>query len=162
MAKCLANCCYELYSNAVYPSAPVTDSCAVSDVSVGDRTVMFETSGAPAVMLGVTAVTSNFYFLGRTWQLVVSPSHALASRTAAALFSRSLGLGAPVTFFAAFCSVLIAISVRRSRREAHAWRSFEEYVRLRAKRGCCVYQRGKLFTHSPSVMQVGYVLHELR
>jgi hypothetical protein len=103
----------------------------VSDVSQeGGGAVLFTSpTGAPAAASGVTPVTLDFNFLGRTWRLVVSPSQTLSDATRAALLSRALTLGVPCTALAGICSVILAIFVRRVRREARDFSAFETYVR---------------------------------
>jgi hypothetical protein len=109
----------------------------VSDISAdGGGAVLFTSpAGAPASMPDVPPVTLDFNFLGRTWRLVVSPSQTLADATNAALLSRSLSLGVPCTALAAICSVIIAIFVRRNRREAREGSSFEAYVSAASQSG---------------------------
>ena len=112
-------------------TSTISHARAVSDISAdGGGAVLFTSpAGAPASMPGVPPVTLDFNFLGRTWRLVVSPSQTLADATNAALLTRSVTLGVPSTICAAICSVIIAIFVRRNRREAREGTSFEAYVR---------------------------------
>jgi hypothetical protein len=108
-------------------------AAVVSDVSTGlPGTLLFESATGEAALPapGIPgAVTSNFTFLGRTWQLVLSPSAALAASTTAALLARTVGIGVPTVCLVSICSVLFAVFVRRIRREAKDWSSFEAYVR---------------------------------
>jgi hypothetical protein len=111
----------------------------VSDIAAdGSPTLLYSspTGAAAPTMPGVPPVHADVPLLGRTLRLLVSPSAALASATTRALLMRTAGFIVPSIVCAASCIVLVAVFVRRHRREAREGKSFEAYV--------------------------GYVLHELR